>query len=468
MSVFLYLAVLSLFILLAGYGLFAEGMFLDGVTYATISRNLANGIGSFWSPHYTETLCPQFDGHPPLAIGLESLAFRILGDHPFVERLYSLATILITGYIIVLIWRQLTGERKSGWIPLLFWIAFPLVSWATSANLLDNTMGIFTALSVWFILIWHSGKSTLYLILAGTSIAAGFLCKGPFALFPLILPFLLQFSRRTSPCPLLTSFLPLFLTSLLPLLLSSLLPLVLLSSFWPEARESLHVYWQRQVVASLSGTGTVSSRVYIIGQLIVQLILPVILAGSAFLFFRRRQKVSRETLRRAIILFCLGLAGSLPVMVSLKQSNFYLLASLPCFALSLALLVRGVAEEELARWHGIRHRLLLPAGILLLSLSITAGIWLGGRNPRNRELAGAVREITALIPPQTVVRIHPDLYTDWQLHAWLARKAGISLDPSANRPAEYYLTRDNLSPAAPVSDYTLCLLRDRGFVLFRK
>lgn len=43
-----------------------DGMFLDGITYSAISRNMANGIGSFWHPHYTETLYPHFNEHPPL------------------------------------------------------------------------------------------------------------------------------------------------------------------------------------------------------------------------------------------------------------------------------------------------------------------------------------------------------------------------------------------------------------------
>ena len=33
-----------------------RGMFVDGVTYASIARNLAEGHGSFWSPSYTATL----------------------------------------------------------------------------------------------------------------------------------------------------------------------------------------------------------------------------------------------------------------------------------------------------------------------------------------------------------------------------------------------------------------------------
>ena len=66
-----------------------RGMFLDGITYASIARNLAEGRGRFWEPFYTATIYPAFHEHPPLAFWLQSLWFRALGDHLFVERAYS-------------------------------------------------------------------------------------------------------------------------------------------------------------------------------------------------------------------------------------------------------------------------------------------------------------------------------------------------------------------------------------------
>ena len=65
-----------------------RGMFVDGVTYASIARNLAEGRGTFWTPFYTDTLYPQFHQHPALGLWLQSLWFRALGDHLIVERAY--------------------------------------------------------------------------------------------------------------------------------------------------------------------------------------------------------------------------------------------------------------------------------------------------------------------------------------------------------------------------------------------
>jgi len=50
----------SIFTLLVGYNCFRTGMFFDGLTYATISHNLANGIGSWFKLSYTKTVFPVF------------------------------------------------------------------------------------------------------------------------------------------------------------------------------------------------------------------------------------------------------------------------------------------------------------------------------------------------------------------------------------------------------------------------
>ena len=133
--------------------LFSDGMFMDGLLYSAISKNLSNNIGSFWDLHLTETLFPHFHEHPPLAFGIQSLFFDVLGENLYTERFYSLLTFFITGLIIVLIWKKITKKdyHSIAWLPLLFWITIPIVTWSAANNMLENTMMIFTSLSVLFI-----------------------------------------------------------------------------------------------------------------------------------------------------------------------------------------------------------------------------------------------------------------------------------------------------------------------------
>ena len=127
-----------------------KGMFLDGITYATISRNLANGLGTLTKPFYTETIAPIFYEHPPLVFWLQSIFFTFFGDSVYVEKLYSIATGMFTGWGLLLLWRGFAkdNDKKFNWIPILLWITTPIVFWAYPNNVLENTLGIFTIFSV--------------------------------------------------------------------------------------------------------------------------------------------------------------------------------------------------------------------------------------------------------------------------------------------------------------------------------
>src|SRR5690606_19575093 len=98
-----YISVFAIFLGIISPALFSDGMFMDGLIYATIAKNLANGMGSFWYLKFSETFFSAFHEHPPLAMALQSIFFKIFGDSIYVERFYSMGSFLITGYIMVLI-----------------------------------------------------------------------------------------------------------------------------------------------------------------------------------------------------------------------------------------------------------------------------------------------------------------------------------------------------------------------------
>ena len=132
--------------------LWSEGMFMDGLYYATIANNLANNIGSFWFLHFTNTEFPVFHEHPPLAIGIQSLFFSLFGDSIYIERAYSFSTYIITGILIHYIWKEVMGSKYAqySWIPLFLWVIMPLNARGCSSNLLENTMNIFVSSSALF------------------------------------------------------------------------------------------------------------------------------------------------------------------------------------------------------------------------------------------------------------------------------------------------------------------------------
>ena len=117
-------------------------MFHDGVTYATISRNLSIGLGQWWKPYYTATLHPEFYEHPPLVFVIQSFFFTLFGDHYLVEKFYSFTTMLLSLISVVCLWSYLTEEednfRRYTWLPILLWLAMPRWQWAYQNNILEN------------------------------------------------------------------------------------------------------------------------------------------------------------------------------------------------------------------------------------------------------------------------------------------------------------------------------------------
>ena len=105
---------ITVFVSLLIPALVQDGMFLDGITYAAISKNMANGYGSFFNPHYTKILYPEFHEHPPLVFIVQSGFFKLFGDAFYTERIFSLCIAILTVIGITQCWRlvnDMTGCR---------------------------------------------------------------------------------------------------------------------------------------------------------------------------------------------------------------------------------------------------------------------------------------------------------------------------------------------------------------------
>src|SRR5262245_28576911 len=188
---------ISLYCLLVLPRMLSYGMFMDGVVYASIARNMAENYGSFWHPYYTETVYPIFYEHPPLGFWLQSWAYRLGGDSVYVEAWWGFGVGTLILLVLAGIWRCLRpqGYALAGaWFPSVLFIVTPMTSWALGNNMLETTMVFFILLSVLLCLISLKNPtvcfSCLYGMLSGLSMFCAILIKGPVALFPLAVPLL--------------------------------------------------------------------------------------------------------------------------------------------------------------------------------------------------------------------------------------------------------------------------------------
>ncbi len=424
-----WLLLIGITLMLMSNSLLTEGMFFDGVTYASISRNMAEGQGTFWNPYYTQTLYPEFRQHPPLALSMEALAFKALGDHLWVEKLYSVLTFLLSGLLIALIWKRTTNNIRWAWLPLLFWIAMPLITWSATNNLLENTMSVFVMLSVYLMIVSYQRNSKLWLFLAGIALFAAFLSKGFTGLFPLVFPIIyciFDDKRRWIQGPIDTLLLMVTLA-----VLSGVMFLV-----FPPSFAYLKDYINLQVIGGGLHEATVSTRFYIVFSLLLQLIAPLVIFSIILIMSKIINKDKHKVFEFApdkkhfFSFLILGLTGVLPIMLSVKQRDFYMLAALPFFALAFGHLSLSMVNMMLLEIRPKTRNWMMIASSVVLLVGMVLNISHIGKYGRDEALIEEVKNRMAEADGENIIEITPEEYTQWAKHAYYMRYGKISLNPN--------------------------------------
>ncbi len=420
-----WLLLIGIVLILLSNSLLTEGMFLDGVTYACISRNMTIGLGSFWNPHYTQTIGNVFHSHPPLAFGLEALLFKVFGDHWWVEKLYSALTFLVSGILIAAIWKRTTNRPRMAWLPLLFWSVMPIVSWIATNNMLENTMTVFVLLSVYLMIVSYQRNNKLWLFLGAFSLFLAFLSKGFTGLFPLVFPVLyciFDDKRRWIQGP---------IDTLLLMVTLAVLSGVMFLAF-PPSFSYLKDYINIQVIGGGLHEATISTRFYIVFRWLGQMIAPLVIVSIVLILSKLKTKVFEFPPDKAwfLIFLILGLMGVLPIMLSVKQSGYYMLAALPFFALACGHLTLSTVNilmlkitPNLRKWMTLGASGILLIGMVLNVIHI-------GKYGRDEALIEDVKKRIAESDGRTIIEIPPEEYTNWAAHAYFMRYGKISLIPN--------------------------------------
>lgn len=449
---------IALFIGIISPNMFSDGMFIDGLLYATISNNLAQGMGNFWDLFLTHTLYPHFHEHPPLAFGIQSLFFKIFGNSFYIERIYSFSTFIITGYIITRIWYKVTKPifHKLAWLPLFFWILIPLVTWAAPNNMLENTMMIFTSLSVLFFIKSIENERVIHLVISGSMMSLAVLTKGLVALFPLSLV-LWYFVFSTD-----RNFIRLIFNSII-ILIAIVLPFILLFIIFPESFGSLLAYYEKQIIGSISNIKTVDSRFFIVFRLLTELLPTIILVFIIWLFSIKEKMVNYRE-KWFLIFFSVGLSGVIPIMISMKQSGFYILATFPLFSIAFSILILNNVSFliEKINFNSKRFEIFRYTSYLLLLLSITLNLLHFNKIGRDKNKIIDVKRIISTVSKNATIAIHPKLRSDWSLHGYFQRYGYVSLDSDTSKTHKYILMQKKNSS----NIYWKKILNLNGFDLY--
>lgn len=449
---------------------------LDGTIYASIARNMAQGLGSIWNPHFTSSLFPEFHEHLPFMMFLESLGFRLFGDTILVEKGFSLLVMLLSGFVWWRLWNRLNaGDREYRLVAplaLLMALIAGRVGWAFANGMLENLVVLLTSLAVLIVVeVYHveeKASSALRLtamVLVGILVLCAFLTKVT-GLFALGAPGLywLAFQR------------PKFLVAALDtvvVIATFALGIAILWQF-DGPRNSITLFLQHQLFASLSGQrGSTGGMIVSLGTLLRANSFPLLAAGlfaMAGLLVRSRARATslfrQDRLRRFVFLFLIGCSASLPILVSKRVYVFYFNPAVLYFSTALAILITpslvAAARCVTGPWQRVTHvglALALAASLVVVGLHV-------GKPGSDAGRIDAVEKVKTYVCARTAdcsdaVAACETAWTEWELHAYLERYYQMSLGRfSIGDRREFLIADETCLPA--LQGY-----RDTGVELWR-
>ena len=209
----------------------------------------------------------------------------------------------------------------------------------------------------------------------------------------------------------------------------------------PESRESLSIYLFSRALHRINEVPTVTHRFYILIRLASELIPPVILTVLFLTIGSKsnQQQYHFDLRRKSLLFISIGMAASLPLMLTMVQKGFYFVPALPFFAIGFSLLIAPVINSLIERLDQRRklYRLLFLCSFLLFIATIFYSCMQIGKTRRYRELIHDVYEIGKVVPEKSIVSIPAELWNEWDLQCYLMRYFNISLEIGNNK--SYYI-----------------------------
>lgn len=429
---------------------------LDGAIYASIARNLAEGVGSVWKPYFSKALFPEFHEHLPFMMLLESFAFRLFGDSILVEKGFSLFVMFCVAFVWWRLWNRLNADDPEYILaaPLAFLMALIAgrVGWAFANGMLENLVILLTSLGVLLVVETYaderrsSPRRIAAMMLVGLLVLCAFLTKVT-GLFVLGAPGLywLAFQR------------PRFLVAVVDTLVvvaTFAFGVFLLWQF-DGPRNSISVFLQNQLFASLSGqrggTGGLSIS---LGTFFRANMFPLLAAGlvaTGGLLVRARAPASslfeRERWRRFAFLFLVGCSASLPILVSKRVYVFYFNPSVMYFSAACAVLIVPSLVATARCVSGLGQRVTHALLALALAGVLVLVAFNVGKLGSDAGRIDAVEKIKAYACARSAdcrdaVAACEAAWVEWELHAYLERYYKMSLGRLSTGDAREFVVAD--------------------------
>jgi len=423
---------------------FMVGLSGDGMCYAAIAMNMADGIGSLWQPSYTPTEFPVFYEHPPLAFFLQSLFFRVLGDGFYVEKIYGAVMASFNIITLLLLWKTMQSHFQwKWWLAIFCYLLVPLNIYVYNNNLLEGTLVVFTTLAACLVFYGLRHGRNIYFLPAGALMTLAFLTNGLEAFSVLSMPFIfylifkhVSFNRM--------AWQTLYLSVI------TLLFIVLIMLYGP-ARHNIESYWNIQVFATLSGRrgGPCTGWQHFAGiNLVLRNLYPLIGVTCIILCIKAYCEKSWVTVKavlfkkNVIFLLMMALATILPVLVSTRQHQHYFFPAFPFFVLFFLEILTPIVMPWIQRLNvqSLGYKIFLSISIIFAILVFLNIIYSAGKACCDQDLYQDISSISQLTGDGVTLSSSPVFWDDSHTitHAYFYRHYHIVLSPNIGE--KYYLT----------------------------
>ncbi len=453
----LYFIVVGAFLLFISGNFLSEGLSHVGMDNAVVAQRMSEGFEDFWLPSLSAPGNPDRSNYMPLGYWIESVWYRIFGSSSFMaEKIYSVLTYFIIAALMIWIWTLLGQSRRVGWLPLMCWITIPIVSWSATNNLLESTMTMFVLLSVVFLL--KAGRAsfisqtrlalgkktgpyrlsrTAWVVLAALMMELAFLVKGFAGLFPIFFPFLYWIIVRRERI-----LFPVFSTGVILVIWMVTIFVAILVS--PDIYHHLYNYLHHQLIGGVLHVQTVTSHFYILYVLLLQGFIPLLLTAIIciirlksrpfyrYLFFwRHTKKLTAEQIERSRqgwFFLAVGVSGILPIMLGLKQQDFYIVPTLPFFAIAMACLLYNLIEDWLERINKTAKRVLAAMAVILFGSGLLLNINSLNKINSNQVLLNDMRQILPYLSHGEVISVTDEVMSADEVAEYFYRYKNVTFD----------------------------------------
>jgi hypothetical protein len=358
------------------------------------------------------------------------------------------------------------GDLSASWFPILLFVAFPVVSWIFSSNMLENTMVVFILLaSLLIIASIRQDRLPLAILFAvggGFSIFLAILSKSVNGVYPLAIPFIWWLVIRD------ISF------KRMVLITAVLLVAIGAASYFlvfrnPDAVSFFEGYFNKQLFKSMRGQRGSVARYTFLRKLVLESLVPWALCVLLYLWKRAELNLRRN--RAFFLTVLIALSGSLPLFLSPRQTGWFLFPAFPFFAMAYAAFFSGSArrlEQDTARKSSLKGVILC----LSVTILVTAVAWMfleKGSVKREEDFyRDFVLQKVTIDERPVMTALPPSLEVKFALVAALQRELKASLTDDPNQ--KYLFARKEFQADSLITERYEKIHPENpsGYVLFRR